>query len=227
MNQVVFKGHPAWQSPTMLRFIFASVFACLALGTIVTFAVGQDLIPVGQGALILMAISSLSFGATALFRLKTTYLITNRGVRYEAGFPVKTTQREFSYQKIQAVDVHQSLIEKLLLKTGTVTISSAASDANQDDIVFEGVRRPGQLAQSIRDGEDRVYGGGGFQQHPGASYQQPARYEDNHYRTEDPYDRPASRPAWERERDEQQGVSPYDRPARPPRYSPHDGLPPR
>lgn len=157
MGQHLYKGHPSWRSPTMLKFVFASLFTLLFFGAFAYVAAQQDLIETSASALIIASASAFVGGSTFLYRNKTLYLVTSRGVRYEAGFPVKTDKREYSYHKVQAVNVHQSLLEKLVFKTGTVTISSAASDVNQDDIVFVGVADPDRVAGLIRDGEDRAH----------------------------------------------------------------------
>jgi uncharacterized membrane protein YdbT with pleckstrin-like domain len=176
MGTNLYRGHPSWRSPIMLRFVAASTFATVIIGLIVSVAVKQDLLAKSYGILGVLVLAGFAFGSSHLFRKKTEYLVTNRGVRFESGFPVKTNKREFSYHKIQAVQVHQTLLEKLLLRTGTVMISSAASDLSQDDIVFDGVAQPDRIAQLIRDGEDRASAPqGGYEDSRPARYAPPSR----------------------------------------------------
>jgi len=211
----LWKGHPAWHSPIMARFFIASLFSCGVIGIALYFAVDQDLIPGGYAVLGFLCLLGFAFGSPLLYRNKTLYLITGRGVRFEAGFPVKTDKREFSYHKIQAVDVHQTLTEKLFFRTGTVTISSAASDLNNDDIVFAGVSDPDRIARLIRDGEDRAHG-----HHNQDDYAYASRFQDQ---------QPASQSPFPGSYGETSGYpAAPPRPPMPPGRSPSDyGLPPR
>ena len=139
----------------MIRFVISALFLFAVISASAWAAAKYDLLAGGYAALVIFCAAAFSALTVLLYRTKTVYMVTSRGVRFESGFPVKTNKREFSYRKIQGVDVSQSLVEKIVLRTGTVTISSAASDMNQDDIVFAGVSDPDRVARIIREGEDR------------------------------------------------------------------------
>lgn len=203
MMPTTYRSHPAWTSPVMLKFAFSSLFVGVAFCAAAYFSAKFGLLSKGYAALGVLVLIGFCYGSAFLYRNRTLYVVNARGVALESGFPVRTNKREISFQKMSTVNVSQSLVEKLLLKTGTVTICTPASDPSNDDIAFIGIKRPHFVAEMIRDGEDRH---GSSSRPAGADYwsdrssggyggRSSDPYGDSHRGAEqDPYGRPSGPP---------------------------------
>lgn len=151
---VIYRGSPSFLSFAGLKqVVIATIFALLTSGATLLLS-SQGVIPRGLSVLLVVIIFLGGALWLWLWRRSHLYVVTTRGIRIESGLFIRTHQRELSFRRIQIVDVHQSLLERLLLRTGSVVVGSASSDINQDQIVFAGVRNPQRVAGAIREGED-------------------------------------------------------------------------
>lgn len=138
----------------MLGHVARGLFVFLAGAAVVTLAsrVG-DLISSAIAGLSIVALAVCCGGVIELIRRTTTYQVTTRGVRRDSGI-LNRKREEMGFRKLQAVDVNQSIVERFVLRTGTVLLGSAASDARLDEILFEGIAHPHRVADLIRQAED-------------------------------------------------------------------------
>lgn len=139
----------------MISRLFTASFSTIILSALAIFLATRDLLGTGLVVLVVLGIVVLNFGIVWLLRNANLYMITNSGVIVERGFPIRTNRSSMSFSKIQVVEVNQTILEKLVLKTGTVDVDTAAeSEERQQKIQFRGVAKPHRLAEMIRQGEE-------------------------------------------------------------------------
>lgn len=155
--QVLYKSHPSFRSWEMIKRMFLSLLGVVILGGMILFLGGQGVIPGLWTALLLIVIVAGGVGFPLIWRSAHLYIIHDKGVRYETGLLVRSNTRELTFRRIQIVDVHQNIFEKLILKTGDIHIDTAAGDDRHDMIVFAGIRNPARVENIIREGEDAIY----------------------------------------------------------------------
>jgi len=153
--ETLVKTHPAWRSTFMIGRVVAAVISTIFLSALVIFLGSQDILGTGWVILGVLLVIALNFGTVYLIRSSRLYMITRTGVIVETGFPIRTQRSSMSFSKIQVVDVRQTILEKLVLKTGTVDVDTAAeAEEFQQKIQFQGVSNPHRLAEMIRQGEE-------------------------------------------------------------------------
>lgn len=153
MEEVFYRGQAAWRSMLMIRRLLIAVVAdAAALGILYllhTQAVWEDYLL----ALVGVAVIALTVSSIKLLRSSALYVVGSGGVTVEEGFPIRTHSSTMSYAKIQVVDVRQTLVEKLILKTGDVSLETAAESPDGDQLVLRAIANPQRVASMIRQGE--------------------------------------------------------------------------
>lgn len=151
---VVWRGHPSWRGSYLLAHTFRATFAVLGGGFVLWLLAN----PIGvlsrtTGILLTTLLVLCAYGIVVLIHNTTTYIVTRTGIRKEFGI-INRSRKEISIRKIQSVDVAQNLIERFILRTGTVELGSAATDENIDMIVFASINNPDHVADLIRHLDD-------------------------------------------------------------------------
>ena len=144
-EHVVFQGHPSWRA-TLAFYIKGILGAVLLLaafaGIASLFADGPEtttLVIAGIVLLVLVIVGGY------VWRMATTYTITNRRLHIKRGIVARKTQ-EARLERVQNVNTEQSVIERML-RVGTVDFDTAGTDA--DGFRVEGVADPLQVVQSV------------------------------------------------------------------------------
>ena len=215
---VLYKGSPAWSSGQMIKHCLGSWVGGALLVAALSFIAGQSLLPGFVPVLAILLVILFALAWAPLWRRSQVYTVTDRGVGIESGFLIKTNQRELSFRRIQVVDVHQSIIEKLITKTGTVSVGSAAGEDSQDQVVFSGIKHPARVAALIREGE---YGGSSNDSYGRPDFSAPPAYQrdaPSPVAGPAPWDRgtDSSRAPWDQ--DPQPPSAPPSGPPAPPRF---------
>lgn len=145
----ILRAYSSWVSWAGVKDIIKALLL-IALGfglAILADFINITSLEIAGGVAALWALIVIAF--TVYVHRNIVYIVTVHSIRKDSG--VLTRRREeISVGRIQSVEVTQSLFERLILKTGSVEFSTAATDATRDDIVFDGVRRPHHIADSIR-----------------------------------------------------------------------------
>ncbi len=172
-ENAVFEGHPSWRAT--LAFYLKGL-----LGAVVLLAAYAGIASVaGDGAdtsmLVLVGIVLIALVIVGgyVWRMATTYTITNRRLHIKRGIIARKTQ-EARLERVQNVNTEQSVIERML-RVGTVDFDTAGTDA--DGFRFEGVADPLEVVQSV-DRAQREFAEAQARQtatygQPGAAIQQP------------------------------------------------------
>jgi uncharacterized membrane protein YdbT with pleckstrin-like domain len=129
---VIYRGHPSWRS--MLDFHLAGVFAALAGGVITRLASSNW----GYAIAVFAAILAISLLIGLIRRVSTRYEITDRRLHIRRGILGRTEQHT-TIDRIQNVETHQTLFERVL-RIGTVHFDTAATD--DSDFSFVGIATP-------------------------------------------------------------------------------------
>ena len=116
---VIYEGHPSWRG--ILSFYIKGVAIALVAGVIAWLINGVGL---GAGAFAVVFVVLVIVGL--LKRMATTYTLTSRRLRIKHGILKKDT-RETRLQRVQNVNTHQSLADRLL-RVGKVEFDTAGSD---------------------------------------------------------------------------------------------------
>jgi uncharacterized membrane protein YdbT with pleckstrin-like domain len=144
-EHVVFEGHPSWRA-TLAFYIKGILGAVLLLaayaGVASLVADGADssvLAAVGAGLLVAVLVGGY------VWRMATTYTITDRRLHIKRGIVARHTQ-EARLERVQNVNTEQSVIQRLL-RVGTVDFDTAGGDS--DAFRFDGVADPLEVVQSV------------------------------------------------------------------------------
>lgn len=142
-ERVLYRGHPSWLS--MTGFVVRGLAFCLVAGLVAgVAAAAADGRP--RSGLVVAAVLA-AFVAVALRgqgrRMRTTYVLTDRRACVRRGLVARTV-KEASLEWVVGVDVHQSVIGRLL-GTGTVRFDCAG-----EVVWFRGVDDPQRLVRLVR-----------------------------------------------------------------------------
>ena len=172
-EHAVFEGHPSWRA-TLAFYIKGVLGAVLLLAAYAGIAslVGDvpdttTLVIAGIVLLVLVIVGGY------VWRMATTYTITNRRLHIKRGIVARRTQ-EARLERVQNHNTQQSVLERLL-RVGTVDFDTAGTD--EHGFKFEGVADPLEVVQSV-DRAQREYAAEtaqaqGYGGQPGTSVRQP------------------------------------------------------
>jgi uncharacterized membrane protein YdbT with pleckstrin-like domain len=172
-EHVVFEGHPSWRAT--LAFYIKGVLGAVVLlaayaGIVSLFGDGADtttLTIVGIVLLLLVIVGGY------VWRMATTYTITNRRLHIKRGVVARKTQ-EARLERVQNVNTDQSVLQRLL-RVGTVDFDTAGTD--EHGFKFEGVADPLEVVQSVdraqREFAAETAQAQGYGGQPGAPVRQP------------------------------------------------------
>jgi uncharacterized membrane protein YdbT with pleckstrin-like domain len=144
-EHAVFEGHPSWRAT--LAFYVKGIFGAVVLvaayaGIASLFADGTDTTTLAIVGVILLLLVLI---AGYVWRMATTYTITNRRLHIKRGIVARRTQ-EARLERVQNVNTEQSVLQRLL-RVGTVDFDTAGTDDH--GFKFEGVADPLEVVQSV------------------------------------------------------------------------------
>jgi uncharacterized membrane protein YdbT with pleckstrin-like domain len=144
-EHTVFEGHPSWRAT--LAFYIKGLLGALVL--VAAYAGIASL--VGDGAetstlvVVGVVLVVLVIVGGYVWRMATTYTITNRRLHIKRGIVARRTQ-EARLERVQNVNTSQSVLERLL-QVGTVDFDTAGTDDH--GFRFDGVADPTGVVQAV------------------------------------------------------------------------------
>lgn len=162
-EHVIFDGHPSWRGTL-------SFYARGILGAAVGAAVAALVTVIGSGfsmsatITVFVALTALVVLGGFLFRMTTTYTITNQRLTIRRGILSRHLQQT-RVERVQNVNVDQSLVDRLM-RVGQVDFDTAGAD--DSDFTFRGVASPDQVVRAVdeahreREAAVREAGAGGL-----------------------------------------------------------------
>jgi len=136
---VIYSGHPSWRS--MLDFHLAGLFGALAGGAIARLVSSNW----GYAVAAFAAILAISLLIGLIRRVSTRYTITDRRLHIRRGI-LSRTEQHTTIDRVQNVETHQSLFERLL-RIGTVSFDTAGTD--DSDFAFVGIASPRVVVAAV------------------------------------------------------------------------------
>ena len=155
-EQVLYEGHPSWRSilALYLKGLAATALLCLVVALVTRYITGDD---VDSGLVTIVALVGVALTILIGFvkRVATSYTITNRRLHIKRGIVSRTIQ-ETRLERVQNVNYHQTVLQRLL-QVGDVDFDTAAGD--DYNFVFAGVAEPADVVHMV-DEATRVGGNG-------------------------------------------------------------------
>jgi uncharacterized membrane protein YdbT with pleckstrin-like domain len=151
-EQVLFEGHPSWRAT--LAFYIKGLLGAIVL--VAAYAGVASLAGDGAETSMLVLVGAVLFALVVVggyvWRMATTYTITNRRLHIKRGIVARRTQ-EARLERVQNVNTSQSVIQRML-QVGTVDFDTAGTDDH--GFRFEGVADPTGVVQAV-DSAQRQY----------------------------------------------------------------------
>jgi uncharacterized membrane protein YdbT with pleckstrin-like domain len=169
-ERVLYEGHPSWRSIIAFYIKGLLITAALALVVALVTSFGDGGVDSGLVAIVALVGVALTILAGFIRRVTTSYTITDRRLHIKRGIVSRTIQ-ETRLERVQNVNFHQSVIQRML-QVGDVDFDTAAGD--DYNFVFAGVDDPADVVHMV-DGATRGASPDGLagEQSPPATEQQP------------------------------------------------------
>jgi len=162
-EHVIFDGHPSWRG-TLSFYVRGIMLAALggAIAAVVT-AIGSSF-SLTTTILVFVVLAVLVLLAGFLWRLTTTYTITNQRLTIRRGVLSRHLQQT-RVERVQNVNVDQSVVDRVM-RVGQVDFDTAGTD--DSDFTFRGVANPDRVVRAVdeahrqREAAVRDAGAGGL-----------------------------------------------------------------
>jgi uncharacterized membrane protein YdbT with pleckstrin-like domain len=143
-EHVIFDGHPSWRGTLSFyaRGLVASAVGA-AVAALVTLIGGNFQLGIVIAAFVVLVALTIVVGF--LFRISTTYTITNQRLTIQRGILSKHVQQT-RVERVQNVNTDQSLLDRLL-RVGKVDFDTAGTD--DSDFTFRGVASPDRVVRAV------------------------------------------------------------------------------
>lgn len=144
-EQVLYEGHPSWRS--ILDFYVKGILATAVVALIVAVVSGLGDGGSNEGLVTIIALVGVAVTILVGFirRVATSYTITDRRLHIKKGIVSRTIQ-ETRLERVQNVNYHQGVIQRLL-QVGDVDFDTAAGD--DYNFVFAGVAEPADVVHMV------------------------------------------------------------------------------
>ena len=146
-EQVLYEGHPSWRA--ILDFYLKGIAATAVIALIVAVVTGLGDGGPDEGLVTIIALVGVALTILIGFvkRVATSYTITDRRLHIKRGIVSRTIQ-ETRLERVQNVNYHQGVIQRLL-QVGDVDFDTAAGD--DYNFVFAGVAEPADVVHMVDD----------------------------------------------------------------------------
>jgi uncharacterized membrane protein YdbT with pleckstrin-like domain len=149
-ENVLYEGHPSWRSILAFYIKGIAITAVIALVVALVTGLGDGGPDSGLVAIIALVGVAVTILAGFIKRVTTSYTITDRRLHIKRGIVSRTIQ-ETRLERVQNVNYHQSVVQRLL-QVGDVDFDTAAGD--DYNFVFAGVDEPADVVHMV-DGATR------------------------------------------------------------------------
>jgi uncharacterized membrane protein YdbT with pleckstrin-like domain len=168
-ERVLYEGHPSWRSIIAFYIKGFLTTAVVALVVALVTALGDGGADTGLVVIVALVGVAVTILAGFIKRVTTSYTITDRRLHIKRGIVSRTIQ-ETRLERVQNVNFHQSVIQRML-QVGDVDFDTAAGD--DYNFVFSGVDDPADVVHMV-DGATRGASPDGLAgEAPPATEQQP------------------------------------------------------
>lgn len=152
-----YSAHPARRSPLLIGLYVKALGGALLAGALF-WALGHFDMLADWGCVLLgLAAVGGCLGAPELVRVTTVYQLIDGEVRCTRGI-INRRNEAIRIGNILSREVEQNIVERFVLRTGTVVFASGATNPGSDDIRFAGVSDPQRALQVLRAMQDGAAG---------------------------------------------------------------------
>jgi uncharacterized membrane protein YdbT with pleckstrin-like domain len=143
-EHVIFDGHPSWRG-TLSFYVRGLGLALLGGGIAAIVTVIGSGFSLGTTIVVVAVLFALVVLAGFLFRMTTTYTITNQRMTIRRGVLSRHLQQT-RVERVQNVNVDKTLVDRLL-RVGAVDFDTAGTD--DADFTFRGVANPERVVRAV------------------------------------------------------------------------------
>jgi uncharacterized membrane protein YdbT with pleckstrin-like domain len=143
-EHVIFDGHPSWRG-TLSFYVRGVLGAAAAAGVAALVTVIANGFSWGVTIAVFAVLVALVLLAGFLFRMTTTYTITNQRLTIRRGILSRHIQQT-RVERVQNVNVDKSLVDRIV-RVGQVDFDTAGAD--DSDFTFRGVANPEQVVRAV------------------------------------------------------------------------------
>jgi uncharacterized membrane protein YdbT with pleckstrin-like domain len=143
-EHVIFDGHPSWRG-TLSFYLRGILLAALAGGIAALVTVIGDGFSASWTIGVFVALTAVVILVGFLWRLTTTYTITNQRLTIRRGVLARHLQQT-RVERVQNVNVDQSIVDRLM-RVGQVDFDTAGTD--DSDFTFRGVASPDKVVRAV------------------------------------------------------------------------------
>lgn len=165
-EHVIFDGHPSWRG-TLSFYARGILGAAVGAGVAALVTVVGSGFSAGTTILVFAVLTALVILVGFLFRMTTTYTITNQRLTIRRGILARHLQQT-RVERVQNVNVDQSVIDRIM-RVGQVDFDTAGTD--DSDFTFRGVASPDGVVRAVdaahREREAAIRGESGGGDLPG------------------------------------------------------------
>jgi uncharacterized membrane protein YdbT with pleckstrin-like domain len=165
-EHVIFDGHPSWRG-TLSFYARGLLGAAVAAGVAALVTVAGSGFSSGTTILVFVVLAAIVILVGFLYRMTTTYTITNQRLTIRRGILSRHLQQT-RVERVQNVNVDQSVIDRIV-RVGQVDFDTAGAD--DSDFTFRGVASPDSVVRAVdeahREREAAVRQAGGAGELPG------------------------------------------------------------
>jgi uncharacterized membrane protein YdbT with pleckstrin-like domain len=144
-EQILYEGHPSWRSILAFYIKGFAITAAVALVVALVTGLGDDGTDSGLVAIVALVGVAITILAGFIKRVTTSYTITDRRLHIKRGIVSRTIQ-ETRLERVQNVNYHQSVVQRML-QVGDVDFDTAAGD--DFNFVFAGVDDPADVVHKV------------------------------------------------------------------------------
>jgi hypothetical protein len=144
---------PARRSTLLLGLYLKAVVGGVLLAAVFWALAHFGLLPAWVCVLLGLAAFIAALAAPEMVRASTMYCIAEGEVRCSHGI-LNRRQETIRVHNVLSREIEQSLLERFVLRTGTVVFSSGATNLGTDDIRFAGVAHPQRAVEALRSEQD-------------------------------------------------------------------------
>lgn len=143
-EHVIFDGHPSWRG-TLSFYLRGLLLALLGAGIAALVTVIGSGFSAATTIVVFVGLAALVIVAGFLYRMTTTYTITNERLTIRRGLLSRHVQQT-RVERVQNVNTDQSLLDRLL-RVGKVDFDTAGTD--DADFTFRGVASPDRVVRAV------------------------------------------------------------------------------
>lgn len=152
-ERILYEGRPSWRADLAHFIVWVPLALIPVVASVLLEWAGPGLLlPVWQWALISVVLVFMVVLVDVIRRYATYYAVTSQRLRVRTGL-LSRQEQTTRFDRIQNVDVRQSLLDRLL-RVGEVDFDTAGAGEVAGDFRFRGIAEPHRLVHIVASNSD-------------------------------------------------------------------------